>query len=154
MLKYLVKPPQNKRKAEEKLHDQKSSLKPDTKRKASRGSKGDSLDIDVDAGDNATSLGGFEEQASTQTELDLALPPLPDDETIKQESTYEQDSRELSTKERIEQRRWVKGKSSLYVDAFNLALDSVLKKESFLFDDAELALFDHWRALSYGAQYL
>ncbi|KAK0613017.1 VRR-NUC domain-containing protein [Bombardia bombarda] len=58
------------------------------------------------------------------------------------------------TAARIESRQWVRGKSSIYVDAFNLALDTVLKDEAHLFDDNEKCVFEHWRDLSYESQYL
>ena len=40
------------------------------------------------------------------------------------------------------------------MDAFNLALETVLEDESHLFNEAELAVFAFWRELSYEAQYL
>ncbi|KAJ4197709.1 hypothetical protein NW755_000406 [Fusarium falciforme] len=40
---------------------------------------------------------------------------------------------------------WVKGRSSIYLDAFNLALDTVLEEESHLFDDKENEVFRQWR---------
>lgn len=49
---------------------------------------------------------------------------------------------------------WVKGRSSIYLDAFNLALDTVLEEESHLFDDKENEVFREWRGLDYEAQYL
>jgi Fanconi-associated nuclease 1 len=49
---------------------------------------------------------------------------------------------------------WVKGQSSIYMDAFNLALDTVLEEESHLFDEKENDVFKQWRALEYEAQYL
>jgi Fanconi-associated nuclease 1 len=55
---------------------------------------------------------------------------------------------------RIESRQWVRGKSSIYVDAFNLALDTVLEDEAHLFNEKEKAVFDEWRKLSYESQYL
>ena len=55
---------------------------------------------------------------------------------------------------RIDSRKWVRGKSSIYVDAFNLALDTVLEDEAHLFDDKEKAVFQAWQSLSYEAQYL
>lgn len=55
---------------------------------------------------------------------------------------------------RVDNRQWVRGKSSIYVDAFNLALDTVLEDESHLFDTKEQRVFEQWRALSYEAQYL
>ncbi|RSM15634.1 hypothetical protein CEP52_000711 [Fusarium oligoseptatum] len=50
--------------------------------------------------------------------------------------------------------RWVKGRSSIYLDAFNLALDTVLEEESHLFDEKENEVFRQWRGLDYEAQYL
>ncbi len=55
---------------------------------------------------------------------------------------------------RMDNRRWVRGQSSIYVDAFNLALDTVLEDESHLFDAKEASVFSHWRSLAYEAQYL
>lgn len=49
---------------------------------------------------------------------------------------------------------WIKGRSSIYVDAFNLALDTVLEEESELFDEKEIEVFRRWKVLSYEAQYL
>jgi fanconi-associated nuclease 1 len=55
---------------------------------------------------------------------------------------------------RMDSRQWVRGKSSIYVDAFNLALDTVLDEETHLFDDVEKHVFAQWRNMSYEAQYL
>ncbi|KAK4103058.1 hypothetical protein N658DRAFT_422046 [Parathielavia hyrcaniae] len=55
---------------------------------------------------------------------------------------------------RADNQRWVRGKSSIYVDAFNLALDTVLEDEAHLFDAKEKRIFEEWRGLSYEAQYL
>ncbi|KAL2756801.1 hypothetical protein ACRALDRAFT_1075618 [Sodiomyces alcalophilus JCM 7366] len=55
--------------------------------------------------------------------------------------------------ERIES-SWVRGRSSIYVDAFNHALDTVLEDESHLFDAKEHVVFDQWRQLDYESQYL
>lgn len=49
---------------------------------------------------------------------------------------------------------WVQGQRSIYVDAFNLALDTVLEDESHLFDERERHVFDQWKALDYESQYL
>lgn len=49
---------------------------------------------------------------------------------------------------------WGRGKSSIYVDAFNLALETVLAEEAHLFDEAEMEVFRQWRNLAYEAQYL
>jgi Fanconi-associated nuclease 1 len=44
--------------------------------------------------------------------------------------------------------------SSIYVDAFNYALDTVLKDEAYLFSDEEAEVFAKYRSLDYEAQYL
>ncbi|KAI5804461.1 hypothetical protein EDC01DRAFT_643509 [Geopyxis carbonaria] len=45
-------------------------------------------------------------------------------------------------------------KSSMYVDAFNLTLDTVLTDESYLFSEEEAAIFATYRSLEYEAQHL
>jgi Fanconi-associated nuclease 1 len=40
------------------------------------------------------------------------------------------------------------------VDAFNLALETVLDEEAHLFDEAEMEVFRKWRELDYESQYL
>ncbi|KAK6544032.1 hypothetical protein TWF694_000746 [Orbilia ellipsospora] len=72
----------------------------------------------------------------TGLESSLPQPTDDDDEAI---------TREESTGPR---------KSSIYVDAFNLALDTVLEDESYLFDDAEHEIFNMYRNLDYEAKYL
>ena len=95
--------------------------------------------------------------ASQPTELENSLPPIKTDkEAIAEyEATRaaEQDN-ELDLQGRLGQRKGIRGKSSIYVDAFNLALETVLEDESHLFDEAEMALFEHWKSLSYEGQYL
>ena len=61
---------------------------------------------------------------------------------------------EPSIRERLEARNWQKGRSSIYVDAFNLALETVLEEEAHLFDEAEREVFRHWQELPYESQYL
>jgi Fanconi-associated nuclease 1 len=83
-----------------------------------------------------------------QTSLETALPPIgTDKEAIKEYETVQSAGVQGESK-------WVKGKTSIYVDAFNLALDTVLKDEGRLFDEAELAVFKAWESLDYEAQYL
>ena len=85
---------------------------------------------------------------SSQTDLESTLPQTrTDKEAIEEYET-------MHAQDRMKSRKWSKGKSSIYVDAFNLALDTVLEEEGELFDDAELSVFDNWRNLSYEAQYL
>lgn len=103
--------------------------------------------------------GAEEYLPSTQTELETSLPNIKtDSEAI---ADYEASkARELiesgavNLHRRYEEREWVKGKSSIYVDAFNLALGSVLEDESHLFDEAEMEVFNQWRELCYESQYL
>ena len=91
-----------------------------------------------------------------KTDLESALPPVKTDkEAIAEyEATRAAESESLELQGRLGQRKWVQGKSSIYVDAFNLALETVLEDESHLFDEAETAVFDQWRDLSYEGQYL
>ena len=91
-----------------------------------------------------------------KTDLESALPPVKTDkEAIAEyEATRAAEAENLDLKGRLGQRKWVAGKSSIYVDAFNLALETVLEDESHLFDEAETAVFETWRDLSYGGQYL
>jgi Fanconi-associated nuclease 1 len=92
-----------------------------------------------------------------KTDLESALPQIKvDDEAIEAYEAFkasQEDHNEVA-EERLEKRTWIRGKSSLYVDAFNLALDTVLEDESHLFDEAETDVFRIWRELSYEAQYL
>ncbi|EFR03137.1 coiled-coil domain-containing protein MTMR15 [Nannizzia gypsea CBS 118893] len=91
--------------------------------------------------------------------LEESLPSLKSGEDAVEE--YEQwkaslggESRVGETQQRFNQRGWVKGESSIYVDAFNYALGSVLEDESHLFNEAEKAVFDYWKGLPYESQYL
>jgi Fanconi-associated nuclease 1 len=90
------------------------------------------------------------------TDLEIALPQVStDQEAIAEYEEFrasQNGTEAIST--RLDGRDWVKGKSSIYVDAFNLALETVLEEESHLFDEAERALFEYWKTLSYEAQYL
>lgn len=93
---------------------------------------------------------------ASQTELENALPPIKTDkEAIAEyEATRAAEAEDLDLQGRLGQRKWIRGKSSIYVDAFNLALETVLEDEAHLFDDAELAVFQQWREMSYEGQYL
>lgn len=98
----------------------------------------------------------FAPEAIRKTDLESALPPVKTDkEAIAEyEATRAAEAQDLDLKGRLGQRKWVQGKSSIYVDAFNLALETVLEDESHLFDEAEIAVFEQWRKLSYEGQYL
>ncbi|KAI9784153.1 MAG: hypothetical protein M1839_002658 [Geoglossum umbratile] len=109
-------------------------------------SSGATLSEDVDAprngpGDNDTLELG-------QTSLETALPPIGTDK----EAIEEYEAVQAVGVQR--ESKWVKGKTSIYVDAFNLALETVLKDEGHLFDEAELAVFKAWEKLGYETRYL
>ncbi|KAI9813052.1 MAG: hypothetical protein M1827_004272 [Pycnora praestabilis] len=92
-----------------------------------------------------------------RTDLESALAPVKTDKEAIQEyeaSRAAEQAVEPDLRERLGERNWVKGKNSIYVDAFSLALETVLEEETHLFDEAEMALFNCWRNLEYEAQYL
>lgn len=93
------------------------------------------------------------------TELESSLPQIqPSRSAVAEyESTRSVDGSEPSSTDlhgRLNSRKWTKGRSSIYVDAFNLALETVLEEESHLFDETEMKIFNEWLHLSYDAQYL
>ena len=91
------------------------------------------------------------------TELESALAPVKTDkEAIAEYEAMRQDVEHVpdDLKSRLVERKWTKGKTSIYVDAFNLALDTVLEDEGHLFDEKEQEVFKQWRALEYEQQYL
>lgn len=93
------------------------------------------------------------------TEVESALPAVNlDKEAIKEYETLrplDDDTKTpLELQERLGARSWTKGRSSIYVDAFNLALETVLDEEGHLFNAAEMHIFEEWRRLSYEGQYL
>jgi Fanconi-associated nuclease 1 len=112
---------------------------------------------DSDAEDDDKDIKPEESELEHKTDLESALPPVKvDDEAIEAYEAFkasQEDNTEVA-EERLEKRSWVRGKSSLYVDAFNLALDTVLEDETHLFDEAETDVFRIWRELGYEAQYL
>jgi Fanconi-associated nuclease 1 len=94
---------------------------------------------------------------SSQTELETSLPAVQTDEdAIKayEDSKVGNDDAEPGLHVRLRDGVWQRGKSSIYVDAFNLALETVLDEESHLFDEAEMEVFNQWKDLSYESQYL
>lgn len=112
-------------------------------------------DSDAESGDE--SLGEDDEPSTQRTDLEQALPPIKTDKQAVEDYEAMRSAEAAAAPgihERLNARAWVKGKSSIYVDAFNLALDTVLEEESHLFDEAEMKVFEDWRALSYEAQYL
>lgn len=92
----------------------------------------------------------------SQTELEAILPPVrTDKEAIEEyEASRASQTEEMSLEQRLNERKWQKGRSSIYVDAFNLALETVLNEEAHLFDEPEREVFRQWQSLNYEAQYL
>lgn len=113
----------------------------------------DSQDDDVDDSDNGEIAVPAEEVAP-----ESSLPPVKTDKEAIEEyeimRASQGDAQTASSSTTLDKRKWVKGKSSIYVDAFNLALDTVLEDESHLFSEAEVVVFAAWRQLDYEAQYL
>jgi len=101
---------------------------------------------------------GFEDHLkSSQTDLETSLPTIESDESAIREYEASQTNDEIPQSAlhmRLRDGVWEKGKSSIYVDAFNLALETVLEEESHLFDEAELHVFNEWKELAYESQYL
>ncbi|KAL4895958.1 VRR-NUC domain-containing protein [Aspergillus ambiguus] len=95
---------------------------------------------------------------NSQTELETSLPEiLTDKQAIDEYENLRVSETEESAPglhDRLRDGRWRKGKSSIYVDAFNLALETVLEEEAHLFSEAEMEVFRQWRGLSYESQYL
>ena len=95
------------------------------------------------------------------TPFESSLPPVSTDkdaieeyEALRASQIEEEEIAKDTAASRIDSRKWIRGKSSIYVDAFNLALDTVLEEELVLFDDKETVVFEQWRQLSYEAQFL
>ncbi|PGH17144.1 hypothetical protein AJ79_01282 [Helicocarpus griseus UAMH5409] len=149
-------------------------ITPPSKRLRRTGSP-ENCSSDVESDSEAPQLGGDTPLASTkpqvddqngtevhlpssQTELETSLPPIKTDKQAIEEYEVlkaQELAIETSNIRRLyEDRNWVKGRSSIYVDAFNLALESVLEDEAHLFNEAELEVFNQWRGLCYESQYL
>ena len=97
-----------------------------------------------------------------RTEFEDALPPVATDKDAIEEYEAMRASQRSAAEEgedttaasNFDRRQWIRGKSSIYVDAFNLALDTVLEDEAHLFDTKEMKVFEAWRSLDYESQYL
>ncbi|KAM0722325.1 hypothetical protein Q7P37_001766 [Cladosporium fusiforme] len=89
-----------------------------------------------------------------RTDLETALPFISTDKEAIEAYEASRAAGELDIQGRLASSKWIRGKSSIYVDAFNLALETVLEDESHLFDEAEHTVFRQWREFSYEAQYL
>ncbi|KAI4824832.1 hypothetical protein E4T44_10040 [Aureobasidium sp. EXF-8845] len=122
-----------------------------TSDEAKRPAKRVKVEPDTDSPDD-TELAPVDHEQHKATDLETALPPIDTDkDAIK---AYEATRAAEYSESQKDQPKWIPGQRSIYVDAFNLALDTVLEDESHLFDDAEKKVFDTWRKLNYEAQYL
>ncbi|EQB45946.1 hypothetical protein CGLO_15095 [Colletotrichum gloeosporioides Cg-14] len=108
--------------------------------------------------DNASDAEDEKDRHVRQTAIESALPPVQvDKEAIKEYELMRSSQVSVPDEEENDagpERKWVRGKSSIYVDAFNLALDTVLADEAHLFDAKEAHVFEQWKQLDYEAQYL
>lgn len=95
-----------------------------------------------------------------ETTIESSLPPVKtgreaiDEYAVLRASQLAEESPQSEIAGNEKPQQWARGKSSIYVDAFNLALDTVLEDESHLFDENERAVFEAWKSLGYEAQYL
>ncbi|TVY20272.1 Fanconi-associated nuclease 1-like protein [Lachnellula arida] len=106
--------------------------------------------------DDESASGDESPTGQRPTELESALPPVKTDKEAINEYEAMRAGDEVSDdlKSRLSQWTCTRGKSSIYVDAFNLALDTVLEDEGHLFDEKEMEVLSQWRGLEYEAQYL
>ncbi|OHW95771.1 coiled-coil domain-containing protein mtmr15 [Colletotrichum incanum] len=98
-----------------------------------------------------------DDRRTRQTDIESTLPPIQADKEAIEEYELMNSSQASAPddgKPATANRQWIRGKSSIYVDAFNLALYTVLADESHLFDAKERNVFDQWKNLEYEAQYL
>jgi Fanconi-associated nuclease 1 len=109
---------------------------------------------DSDADSDNEVVHDDEPAGDKRTDLETALPFIETDKEAIEAYEASRAAGELGLQGRLAESKWVRGKSSIYVDAFNLALETVLEDESHLFDEAEHTVFQQWRDLSYEAQYL
>lgn len=155
-----------------KFHD--DDIPPPTKRlKTSESTDGDEDSHDVSDNEIMRTMSGYpdeipdsdedsgfdEEQSQPKqpTDLESALPPVKTDkEAIAEYEAMRAVEQYMhgDVRSRLDKRDWTQGKSSIYVDAFNLALDTVLEDEGHLFDEKEMEVFSQWKGLEYEAQYL
>lgn len=111
-----------------------------------------------DSEEEGEDLTGDDEPSLPQrlTELESAMLAVKTDKEAIQEYEAMRAAGDIpdELKSHIQQTSWTKGKTSIYVDAFNLALDTVLEDEGHLFDEKEMEVFSQWRSFEYEAQYL
>ncbi|KFZ01035.1 hypothetical protein V501_10264 [Pseudogymnoascus sp. VKM F-4519 (FW-2642)] len=142
-----------------KTGEQVETLKPETPSATCGGFENSRPDLDLDTFGTDTDAAESKPDTDGPTELESALPHLDQgkDAIVDYEAIqlFEKDlniSKDLE--DNLNSQKLPSGRRSIYVDAFNLALETVLDEESHLFDEREGKVFDEWRGLSYEAQYL
>lgn len=145
---------------------------PDTERPSKRVKRKEARELESDQTDSSSPEKDYEPKVADEgcsddqeqygrhqmTEFESALPPTQiDKEAIEEYEAMKSSQMSAADNDGTSEKTqplWVKGKSSIYVDAFNLALDTVLDEESHLFDEKEMDVFRQWKELDYEAQYL
>ncbi|KFZ07942.1 hypothetical protein V502_09650 [Pseudogymnoascus sp. VKM F-4520 (FW-2644)] len=134
-------------------------LKLATSSAACNGFENARLGLDLDICGSDTDAVESRPDTDVPTELESALPDLDQGKgaivDYEAMQPFEKDrniSKDLE--DNLSTQKLPTGRRSIYVDAFNLALETVLSEESHLFNEREETIFDEWRGLSYEAQYL
>jgi len=112
---------------------------------------------EIPTSDTDNNINRDDKPSPPPTDLESALPSVKTDKDAiadyeAMKAAEQAESGDLQS--RLNKRNWTGGKSSIYVDAFNLALDTVLADEGYLFSEKEMEVFSQWRSLEYEAQYL
>lgn len=126
---------------------------------ASGGFENAELGLNPDTFCSDTGVGESKPDTDDPTELESVLPHLGQgkDDIIDYETIqlFEEDvDKPKDLEGNLSSQKLPSGRRSIYVDAFNLALETVLDEESHLFNEKEGKVFDEWCGLSYEAQYL
>ena len=95
-----------------------------------------------------------EEEKKGENERNSGVAEAKEYESIVGATTRVSDDEDKQQGTNRSKNRWIKGMSSIYVDAFKLALETVLDEEAHLFEEREKSIFTAWKELSYEAQYL
>ena len=115
-------------------------------------------DSETEAGEPPAALRRFStvDLRGSQTEVEVSLAPVETDEqaVIEYENPRASQATADEPPSSAGSAKWIPGRRSIYVDALNLALDTVLEDEAYLFTDREKQVFESWRALNYECQYL
>ncbi|KAI0889877.1 VRR-NUC domain-containing protein [Annulohypoxylon maeteangense] len=118
----------------------------------------DTAALGADDDDDASQNSEAEVVPFRQTAIETSLPEVKSGKEALEEyenfRASQNEDDDATAASRLDSRKWVRGKTSLYVDAFNLALNTVLDEESHLFGEEEIYIFNQWNTLSFEAQFL